>query len=77
VSKRLYVLTILGGILSWAMVGMSLSGVLAATDAGAAPARLDLVLLAIWTITGSLDAWALLRLPVSPNRRAASGAPAT
>jgi hypothetical protein len=72
-SRRSYRLTVLGGVLAWAMAGLWLGRVLAALDAGAGPAPLDVALLALWTILGVLDVRALLRLPVPPDGRERAG----
>lgn len=74
-SQRLFRAMVVGGVLAWLQVGMSLSRVLALVDAGSAPALSDLLVLALWTISGVLDAVALLRLPIV-DHNGDSGAPA-
>ena len=74
-SRFLYRSLVLMGAVTWMLVGMSLSRVLVAFDAGTAVALNDVLLLALMVITGVLDAVALLGLRVD-ERRDAEDAPA-
>lgn len=66
-SNRLYRLTVLGGVLTWLMVGIHLHAVLRPLGTGESPARLDVVLLTLWGLLALLDLRALLGMRIEPR----------